>query len=524
MGTAGRYVGVLGVALGISGCSQARDSPPQPSAAEIPRVLRAARVFASSEHGPNPGYTFVASNLVDGDLGTSWQPATSALASVQLDYDTEVIVSEIAVANGFQARDRYGDEFLLNRRVARGRLRFSDATEVPVQFTADARGYTRFAIDHKRTRSIELLVDDTFAGTKWNDLAISEIEVTGVASPAIAARLLESGPSPGSAALAAQDWWTPPVGERKSVEALAYGFAGIDDKDLGTVFTADLKPLYGVPKLFEDKPPRRVERDEMQKLVVKLRDSTQLDAGFRWLFFKAGTSYAQERDYQVIRAMQIHEVIRLDETARMRRPPEQAVFYLAEVHRGASYDLLVDGQRSAMGAQLELLFAQADGSARHVRDSRRYHLKAFGLGLRDVTNDGIFAMTPEQVAQRYRTGPAVPVQLVFRTIPGRDYQPTAYPLPAAVIDDPAFILQENESKAWTMPVGKYRLETTSDPNGITLVWGGAVACDRTVGPTTEYRELAITCSVAEPTELRITNPTTFGLGPSETVRLYVERL
>jgi hypothetical protein len=402
-------------------------------------------------------------------------------------------------------------------------LRFTDATEVPIQFAAEARGYVRFPIERKRTRSLELLVDDTFNGTKWNDLAISEIEVTGTTPPVVAVPVA-SAPTTVPAMAApppTEDWWTPPPGDRKSV---AYGFAGIDEKDLGTVFTADLKPVYGAPNLFEDKPPRRVARDEMQKLVVKLRDSSQLDAGFRWLFLKVGASYERERDYQVIRAMQISDVVRLDDSARMRRPPEQAVFYLAEVHRGASFDLLVDGRRSAMGAQLELLFTQGDGTARHVRDSSNYRLKAFGLGLRDVSGDGIFAISPEQIARSYRTGTPVPIQLVFRTIPGRDYRTVEYPLPVAVIDAPSFTLAESERTSWTLPPGRYRLEATSEPNGMALTWDGDVVCDQALQRGVELPRIAMSCTSSETVRLQIENPSTFNMGPTETLSVYVEKL
>ena len=492
------------------------------------RVLRAVRVSASSEHVPNPGYTFVVTNLVDGALNTSWQPAPADHAQpqwVRLDFDNDVVITAVAVANGFQVTDRYGDEFLLNRRVARARLRFSDGTEAPIQFSADARGYTRFPVAKKITRSIELLVDSTFPGTKWNDLAVSEIEVRG-ASPELAAMPIAGEPSAarpvGPSTAVEEQWWTPPAGDRKSVDALAYGFAGIDEKDLGEVFTADLKPIYGAPKLFEDKPPRRVVRDEMQKVVFKLRDSSQLDGGFRWLFLKAGASYERERDYQVVRAMQISDVVRLDETARMRRPPDQAVFYLAEVHRGASFDLLVDGRRSAMGAQLELLFGQGEGTARNVSASGSYKLKAFGLGLRDFGGDGIFAMSPEGIAKRYRTGTPVPVQLVFRTIPGRDYKPVEYPVPTPVIDEPAFVVAESARRSWTVSPGTYWLEASSEPNGMYLNWDGSVACNAVLTPNTEYKHISQSCVVAETARLNLVNPSTFNLGPAETMSLYVE--
>jgi hypothetical protein len=330
-------------------------------------------------------------------------------------------------------------------------------------------------------------------------------------------------PTSAAAAPNEETWWTPPPGERKSVEALAHGFAGIDEKDLGAAFTADLKPVYGAPNLFEDRPPRRVPRGGMEKLVIKLRNSSQFDGGFRWLFLKAGASYERDRDYQVVRAMQVKEVVRLDESARMRRPPDSAVFYLAEVHRGVSYDLLVDGQRSVMGRRLELLFAHAGGSARQVQDSGSYRLKAFGLGLRDLSGEGIFAMTPEQIAASYRTGDPVPVQLVFRTIPGREYKPMEYPMPVSVVDEPAFTVAEDAWQSWALPAGDYSVEATSFPNGCRPSWTGDVTCDTEVSPRGEYTHLSMHCTVTGRAELTLMNPSVFDLGPVETMSLYIER-
>jgi hypothetical protein len=240
------------------------------------------------------------------------------------------------------------------------------------------------------------------------------------------------------------------------------------------------------------------------------------------LFVKVGAHYEIGRDYQVIRAMQIKDVVRVDESARMRRPPENAVFYLAEVHRGASFDLFVDGRRSAMGARLELLLAQGDGAAKYLRESADYRLKAFGLGLTDVSGDGIFAMTPQQIAERYRTGEPVPVQLVFRTIPGRNYQPREYPIHRVIVDQPMFVLHENTWQSRTLPSGKYWLEISCRPNGCSLEWAGDPTCDSQVAPAREYTSISMQCIVSKGATLTLGNPTTFGLGPSEAVSLYVE--
>jgi len=525
---------------GLEGAQAALGAKTQEASAaprSQPAILPASRITSSSAQGPSVGYTFVASNLTDGSLGTSWQPAKNAKGPhwVRLEFDNEVAVTGVAIANGFQTRDRFGDEFLLNRRIATGRLRFDGANEVPVHFEADARGYVRFDIPQKVTRSVELIVDETYAGSKWNDLAISEVEVTGVVNRgpsvpkaqvanAIVAEPADSNAAPSAAPSAPSEWWTPPPGGREQVEALAHGFAGIDENDLGTVFTSDLKPIYGAPNLFEQKPPRRVPRDAMQHVVVKLRQSSQFETGFNYLFVKAGVSYNDEHDYQVVRAMQVREVVRVDDSARLRPPPAEAVFYLAEVHRGASFDVLIEGDHSSMGTRLEVALS-VGGAFNHLRESGSYRLKAFGLGLRDLAGDGIFAMTSDQIMERYRTGEPVPVQLVFRTIPGRAYNPKELPMPELVLDEPGFRVKESGYRAWTLPAGRYRVEATSRPNGMNLAWFGDVTCDHQVASNREYQSVKMNCTVVDAkVELQLSNPSTFDLGPEEIMSLYISRL
>lgn len=77
--------------------------------------------------------------------------------------------------------------------------------------------------------------------------------------------------------------WVAPTGKREDVETLAYAFPAIDEQDLGAVFDAELKPVYGAPPLFEPHEPRRVKRDEMFHSLMELNDTIQLEAGFRYL-------------------------------------------------------------------------------------------------------------------------------------------------------------------------------------------------------------------------------------------------
>jgi hypothetical protein len=148
-------------------------------ASEADEVVRPARVTASSTQPAGPGYSFSPDNVADGNLATSWQPSGGRKPMwIRLDFESEIDLTSVSIANGFQSRDRFGDEFILNDRIAVGRIRLSDGVEVPVRFAADTRGLVRFPLSGSTTW-IALFVDETHRGTKWHDLAVSEIEVRG---------------------------------------------------------------------------------------------------------------------------------------------------------------------------------------------------------------------------------------------------------------------------------------------------------------------------------------------------------
>jgi hypothetical protein len=149
---------------------------PQDAATEPkPSVNLSVRLEASSVHDAGSGYEFAASNLFDGNLNTSWQPASPQNAWIKIVFDKEVELSTISIANGFQTNDKYGDEFELNSRIETAHLTFSDGTEQALRFERDARGLVSFELPSRKTRSLTLFIDSVFAGTRWRDVAISEI-------------------------------------------------------------------------------------------------------------------------------------------------------------------------------------------------------------------------------------------------------------------------------------------------------------------------------------------------------------
>ncbi|MBA3538560.1 MAG: protein kinase [Deltaproteobacteria bacterium] len=175
------------IPAGISGGHTPIGSGITPAAAQIPPT----RITASSTLKAMPGYTFTPSNVADGDKTTSWQPderLQSGPSWIQLDFDNEISVASIAIANGFQVTDKFGDEFLLNSRIKIGRARFSDGTVLLLQFAPDQRDFVRFDVfPPKQTRSIRVIVDQVHPGTArsrssaqlTDDLAVSEIEIVG---------------------------------------------------------------------------------------------------------------------------------------------------------------------------------------------------------------------------------------------------------------------------------------------------------------------------------------------------------
>ncbi|HEY4176585.1 MAG TPA: hypothetical protein VGM90_07130 [Kofleriaceae bacterium] len=160
----------------------AAPSPPRTKQAPNAREQNAAGhmcLSVSSTHPIAPGYSFSAANLSDGDITTSWQPSprASGTAWFRIDLPVEMKLSALLVANGFQVDDRLGDEFTNNSRIARARIVFDDKTERSISFESTARDFVRFDLDGKRSRTLTVFVDETFDGTKWHDLAVSEVNV-----------------------------------------------------------------------------------------------------------------------------------------------------------------------------------------------------------------------------------------------------------------------------------------------------------------------------------------------------------
>jgi hypothetical protein len=90
---------------------------------------------------------------------------------------------------------------------------------------------------------------------------------------------------------AAVEAWRPPPGPRQDVVAIAYAFPTLDERSLGALFDANLRPLYGAPSLFVPHTPLRIVRHDLRTSLERLTDTTQLDLGFRHAMAGLGTSW-----------------------------------------------------------------------------------------------------------------------------------------------------------------------------------------------------------------------------------------
>lgn len=138
--------------------------------------VRVASARASSFEPALQGYSFDAGQAIDGDLGTSWQPKKAGGNPwLELVLDQATTVTALEIGNGFQRVDGLGDLFPMNRRataitVAAGGKTFK------LTLNGDLRGHQLVVLPEPvKTDVIRITVTATAEGTRWKNVAISEV-------------------------------------------------------------------------------------------------------------------------------------------------------------------------------------------------------------------------------------------------------------------------------------------------------------------------------------------------------------
>jgi hypothetical protein len=124
-------------------------------------------------------YNFIAPNLIDDNLWTSWQPTTKPSGGVndwlKLTFSAPQTLSAFEISNGFRRIDDFGDLYVMNNRVKTATLEFSDGTSLPIELKDRPNEETVVLPEPKTTSWVKLTVNSIYKGSKWNDLAISEL-------------------------------------------------------------------------------------------------------------------------------------------------------------------------------------------------------------------------------------------------------------------------------------------------------------------------------------------------------------
>jgi len=154
----------------------ATSHPPEPQCRQL--ELTGLTASASSTHKPSAPYTFDASNLLDRDLRTSWQPASKKGGvgeTITLTLPRAAVVFALGVGNGFQRRDTLGDLWSMNNRAAR--IAVTVGKETVVGTLGDGLGTRELRLPAVSTTTVTLEILSIEKGSRWNDLALSELRL-----------------------------------------------------------------------------------------------------------------------------------------------------------------------------------------------------------------------------------------------------------------------------------------------------------------------------------------------------------
>jgi hypothetical protein len=147
------------------------------------QLLKIAAVTASSFLPQYKEHTFPPSNLIDGQVTTSWQPRNSKTDSVgewfQLDLGAEVTLTGIEFVNGYQRIDGDGDQFFRNSRLKDVNLIFSDGSTGKVSLPADEKRPVLARMPPRKVRWVKVEIVSIHKGANYNDVAVSEVRAYG---------------------------------------------------------------------------------------------------------------------------------------------------------------------------------------------------------------------------------------------------------------------------------------------------------------------------------------------------------
>jgi hypothetical protein len=175
----------------------AANAPPVPPApAETPRPTASGescagvydnagtlRYCATSVLAPQAGNNYAVGNLFDGNLATAWvkgRPGSGIGEWIVVEFAGGRLVRSLSIANGYQ---KSSEVFQANSRVRKLRV-VSSRGDTRIVSLDDRMGWQQIAVNPPLVGSwAQFVVEDVFPGSKYSDLALSELKIDSDAAP-----------------------------------------------------------------------------------------------------------------------------------------------------------------------------------------------------------------------------------------------------------------------------------------------------------------------------------------------------
>jgi hypothetical protein len=158
-------------------------------ATEIPSVVTTPRIEAvtsSSSNSSSKYWKYTPDQMLDSDNNTAWNTTWSSKRStwIKVKLKEKAEIATISVVPGYAKTNhpKYGNVFKLNNRLKDVEVRFSSGRQVMYTFI-DEPIMQDIKIEPTETCTDFIMeIKSVYTGERWNDVAISELTVSGTES------------------------------------------------------------------------------------------------------------------------------------------------------------------------------------------------------------------------------------------------------------------------------------------------------------------------------------------------------
>lgn len=139
--------------------------------------MRDVEDVTASSYLPEKNIKHMPDLIMDGDTTTAWVEGVDGNGegeSITFTFGDLYAVSDIKIWNGYQKSE---DLYYKNARPAELELEFSDGSTERISLQDISSGFQEFALECHVTSYVKVKIISTYAGSKYEDTVISEIEL-----------------------------------------------------------------------------------------------------------------------------------------------------------------------------------------------------------------------------------------------------------------------------------------------------------------------------------------------------------